>query len=452
MSWFDSFDTYPTGSVNIYEAYPKSIMTAAFLPTLNQATVTISPNGRRGGKALVYNLSSGAYGTYLTRGIVGPKTGREPYVRIGMAVFLQGGASLNGEENTGNELFTLRVAAQKRSSANVTYFEIDGVIQAFIDGIQWSPAKVPNGGQADGNIDAIPYRENALAFGVATDGFLRASLRNTSGLFGSWGPIVSRSTMQMPFDQWCHLEFSVFMGTPFTDDGFIYVWIDGQLAMQLTNVNLAIEANYDNIFYRARTTFENLLNGPRVASGSELYNADNRGYIEFRLYPAAVGGVSLLDDLYVLHDPTIPGNVPLGDLVGINLPVTANGSPQSSVIGGTTPAATRWESVETDDGNVTLVEFADSGDEDNYEHLALDSGLTVKALRVISRIRKSDAGAGAVTLSVDNTDGELVTNRLPVASVDNYETVSATFERDPLGAEWTSTTVNDAEIGVKRVL
>ena len=451
MSWFDSFDTYPTGSVNLYEVYPKSIMTAPFFPTLNQATVTISANGRNGGKALVANLTSANYSTYLTRGIVGPTTGREPYVRIGMAVYMQGGSSLNAEHAPGQILFSLRVAAQHRPSVNVTYFEIDNVIQAYIDGVSWSPAKVPDGGQADGNIDNIPYRSDALTIGISSDGFLRASTRNTNWPSGIFDPVISRSTVQMPFDQWCHLEFSVFMGTPDTDDGFIYGWIDGQLAMQITNVNLAIEAVYDNVFYRNPRLAEELLTGPRVSSGSQLYNADNRGYIEFRLHPSTAGGTNLIDDLYVLHDPTIPANAPLGDLVGITLPVTADGAFQNSTIGGTSPAATHWQSVETDDGDVTRVEFEEF-DEDAYEHDTLDSGLTVKALRLSARAKKSDNGAGALTLTATNTDGQLLGDRQDVVSVSSYSTVSATFERDPLGAEWTPVSVNDTEIGIKRSL
>lgn len=451
MSWFDSFDTYPTGNVNIYENYPRTIMTAPFLPTLNAANVEISPNGRRGGKALVANLSTGdGYAIYLTRGIVGPTVGREPYVRIGMAVFLQGGDSLLN--STGNVLFSLRVAAQHRESANVTYYEINNVIQAYVDGVQWSPAKVPDGKQVDGNIDSIPYRRDAFFIGVGSDGFLRASIGKEGSILANLTEtVISRSSVQIPFDQWCHLEFSVFMGTPDTNDGFIYGWVDGQLVMQATNINLAVEADYDNIFYRARTMFEQLLNGPRVASGSHLYNADNRGYIEFRLHPAAGSGTSLMDDLYVLHDPSIPGNVPLGDLVGIDLPVTADGNFQNSTIGGTSPAATHWQSVATDDGDVTRVEF-DEFDEDSYDHSTLSSGLTVKALRVIARAKKSDAGAGALSLTANNNDGGLLAERQGISSTASYITISNTFERDPLGAEWTPASINNTEIGIKRSL
>jgi hypothetical protein len=453
VSWFDSFDTYPTGQTNIYADYPRTVMTAPFRPTLNAASVTISPNGRRGGKSLVANLSTNSgYDIYLTRGIVGPTAGREPYVRIGMAVLMNGGGSLIGNFGQGQTLFSLRVAAQRRSSAFVTYYEVDGVIQAYIDGTNWSPAKVADNAQVDGLIDDILYRKDAFLIGIASDGFLRASV-GSRGYFSGTGtePVISRSTKQMPFDQWCHLEFSIFMGTPGESDGFIYGWMDGELVMQATDIYLGVEADYDNIFYRRRTTFESLLNGPRVASGSYLFNADNGGYIEFRLHPSGAGGTNLLDDLYVLHDPTIPGNVPLGDLVGINLPVTADGAFQNSTIGGTTPAATHWQSVETDDGDATRVEF-DEFDEDAYVHDALDSGLTVKALRVIARAKKSDDGAGALALTATNTDGGLLADRQDVRSTTEYITISDTFERDPLGNEWTPATVNDAEIGIKRAL
>jgi hypothetical protein len=454
VSWFDSFDTYPTGTVNLYDVYPKSVMLAPFLPRLEQATVTISANGRRGGKALVANMKNAAYGTYLTRGIVGPTTGREPYVRIGMAVYLTAGSSFNTGDDTGQRLFALRVAAQRRESAFVTYYEIDDVIQAYIDGISWSPANVPDGKQVDGNIDAIPYRKDALVVGVGSDGFLRVSLGDRSDTSGvGTAPLIVRSTKQMPFNQWCHLEFSLYMGAPMANDGFLYGWIDGEMAMQVENQNLSVEANYDNIFYRARTNpaLESLLNGPRVASGANLYNADNGGYIEFRLYPYDVGGTNLIDDLYVLHDQSIAPDEPLGDLVAIPLPVTADGASQDSVIGGTSPAATHWQSVETNDGDVTRIEMVPD-DSDLYVHDALDSGLTVKALRVVARAKKSGAGAGAITLSAANTDGTVEADPQNVLSTTEYVTLGDTFERDPLGAEWTPATVNDAELGITRAL
>lgn len=452
VSWFDSFDTYATGTVNLYQTYPKSVMISPFSGTLNQATVEISPDGRNGGKALIANMQSGAYGTYLTRGIVGPTSGREPYVRIGMAAYLTAGSSLNSEDGRGEVLFSLRVAAQHRESSYPPYYEIDGVIQSYVDGLTWQEAEPPDNAQEIGNINQLQYRKDALFVGVGADGFIRVSVGDRSDSLGNGShPIISRSTKQLPFNQWCHLEFSLFMGTPDTNDGFVYGWLDGELVLQLIETNLAVEANYDNILYRERTTFESLLNGPRVDAGSHLFNADNRGYVEFRLHPYNAGETNLIDDLYVLHDPSTPANVPIGDLVGIDLPVNADGTFQNSTIGGTTPAATHWQSVATDDGDLTRVEF-DEFDEDAYDHESLDVGLTVKALRVIARAKKSDGGAGAIRLTATNGDGGLVAERQDVNSTAEYITISDTFERDPLGNEWTPITVNDSEIGIKRAL
>jgi hypothetical protein len=452
VSWFDSFDTYATGVTSLLTRYPAST---------NSGDVRISQYGRRGGKALVLTPSNVAIRTTLARGISTPLSGREPYVRIGMAVYLLGGDSLNGPNEFGQQLFTVRVSAQHRSSVHVTYYEIGGVIQAYNDDTTWSPAKVPDFEQVDGIVENFVYRKPAIVIGVGSDGFLRisrAARQQPSPDFYNADFLIARSTRQMPFNQWCHLEFSIFMGTDGDPDGFIYGWIDGELAMQVNAVSLAVEADYDNLFYVSQR-FAGLLTGPRVASGSHLFNADNRGYCDFTIPPYGTASLaadspttySRMDDLYILTDPTTPDQ-PLGDLIGYPLPVIADGASQDSIIGGTSPAATHWQSVATDDGDVTRVAFGDEDDTDYYEPDDLDAGLTVKAVMVRATMKKSDGGAAQMALGITNTDGALEANPTDVTSSTAYGEYNVTFEKDPLGVDWTPTTVNDAEISARRVL
>lgn len=455
MSWFDSFDTYATGAVDLINRYPSSRENGV---ETGEADVRISAYGRGGGKALLLNPGSVATSTALIRGIDTPTEGRSPYIRAGMAVFLTEGTTFIGGFNTGEPLFGLRVAAQHRPSPNVTYYEIGGVVQSLNNDLTWSPVAPPDFVQVTGTIEGLTYRREALVLGVSSDGFLRVSLASTEGILGGeFDPFIARSTKQVPFDQWCHLELSLSMGTFGASDGFLYCWLDGELVMSVTNTSLAVEANYNVSPYTARTDAR-LLTAPREASGGQYFNADNGGYLDFVVYPYGTPRLgdsatetNRLDDLYILTDPT-NADQPLGDLVSILLPVVADGASQDSVISGTSPAATHWQSVATDDGDVTRVTFADAGDVDRYGMDTLDSGLTVKALQINARVKKSDGGAAVITLGAVNTGGTVEALGMDVTNTADYGTYSQTYEKDALGADWTPTTVNDAELRIRRVL
>lgn len=456
MSWLDTFDSYGVGSTSLLATYPNS---------LPNANARLSAYGRNGTEALVLNNES-TTGTarYYARGLETPTGGRTPYVRMGFAIYLNGGSRFTGDDSLGQRIVTLRVAGQRRPSPNVTYFEIAGVVQSLNNDNTWSAVAAPDYQQVTGVIEGCVYRRDAVMLGVSSDGFLRVSKSNTDGIFGSQEPVISRSTKQLQFDQWSHIELSLYLGAPDSNNGYVYVWLDGELVGSATDVLFSPEANYNISLYSPQSCFPDvsLLSGPREASGGQYYNADNQGLYDFCIHRSGALATGMgsdsptffnrLDDLYVITGPiaTAP-NVPLGDLVARPLAVVADGASQDSTIGGTSPAATRWQSVATDDGDVTRVEMVPD-DADQYVPDTLTGSPTVAAVRVRATVKKSDGGAGGVAVGLTNTDGAVESNTLDVDSASAYEVVDATFVTDALGASWTPATVNDAELTLRRVL
>lgn len=146
-----------------------------------------------------------------------------------------------------------------------------------------------------------------------------------------------------------------------------------------------------------------------------------------------------------------PENTWLGDIEAYYLFPNGAGSSSQGTIGGTSPAATRWQSLNevVADNAVTTVDFTTVTDKllMAYDDIPVTTGV-IYAVIPILRALKTSAGARAMRalayLSATQLNGS-----------DQYLSTSwvswqpDVWHRDPLGNVWTGANVNAAEFGVQ---
>lgn len=158
------------------------------------------------------------------------------------------------------------------------------------------------------------------------------------------------------------------------------------------------------------------------------------------------------DDL-IFHDTTgsAPENTWLGDSEVAYLFPNAAGDSSQGTIGGSSPAATRHESLDETppDEGVTTVEFTSSGDLllMNYQDLAITAG-TVYAVIPVPRAQKTAAGNRQFR-PVSKLAGVTMNGSNFVLSTSWVTFVPDVWHDDPSGAAWTATNINSAQFGVQ---
>ena len=167
---------------------------------------------------------------------------------------------------------------------------------------------------------------------------------------------------------------------------------------------------------------------------------------------AGTGWSGKVDDLYLFNTSGTTNNDFIGDVRCDYLKPDGAGAVSDSVIGGSSPAATRWESVadQTPDDDVTFVTLAAVDDEDSYTHEDLEFEVgTVYAVQGVAYARKSDSGIVGMrhTQRVNSLfdEGPI---RYPAGG--EYAYFLTPFDESADGA-WTVTKVNDSEFGLKVV-
>lgn len=160
-----------------------------------------------------------------------------------------------------------------------------------------------------------------------------------------------------------------------------------------------------------------------------------------------------MDDLIIQDNAgTAPENARLGD-VGIDAALPdGDGDDVAWDIGGSSPAATRWQSVDeipADDG-VTLIEGDVVGERNLCTHAAVSTTIAVAtfiAAMLVARVQKVTATDKKIKLC--NKSGVTVGYGpevdLTLANVDQ----AAIFHDDPGGSAWTDTNFNGAQAGVE---
>lgn len=166
-----------------------------------------------------------------------------------------------------------------------------------------------------------------------------------------------------------------------------------------------------------------------------------------------IGWSGYVDDVYLFNGTGATNNNFAGDLAVDFLRPNGAGVVSDSTIMGTSPAATRWQSVDdvVIDGNTTYVQFADEDTADSYTHEDLPyTTATIVGVQGVIAARKDDAGLVALchTTRVNSADLD-GPNRYPAGN--DYDLFLTPFDASADGA-WTLEKVQDSEFGVKRVV
>jgi hypothetical protein len=462
VSFFDTFDGYP---LSPNPTVMTGLVRQRWRLTASNIVRIISP-GRGTGNGL--DLRSNAAGpTGLLRvGLDGGVGGRFQTVQFGFAVFLGQNpssflslnpATLPAQVASGTLLAQVDVAAEQGANpvANALQTQecYDVGLDDFTEGVS-----TPNG-QQERVIEGARYFAPSLSLYVNQEGRLRVikGRYGQSIAFGnpSFGneEIFATTSRRVPLNQWSHIEVQANMGSVDGADGYCYVWIDGELAVEIdSGINFVVRGLMASSRSAAYTGGA-FLPYPTTRNGCTVYRADTQGFYCLGI-PASfpvTGNPVVLDDFYLYGSiPMTPG-VPFGDLVARELAPTADGSPQASTITGTAPAGTRWQSVLTDDADVTTVSLGAAGAEDQYVMQSVSGGDTIKAVQVFARVRKSDGGSAQVSVGLENGDGRLLGDGVTVESSSEHQTVAQTFPTDPAGDAWDAASVNAADAVVRRV-
>lgn len=165
------------------------------------------------------------------------------------------------------------------------------------------------------------------------------------------------------------------------------------------------------------------------------------------------GWAGRIDDLYVFNAAGTTNNDFIGDVRVEYRKPNGAGNASDSTIQGSTPAPTRWQSVDDQlpDGEVTYVSLEAIDDADSYAHedLPFDEA-DVYAVQHVAAARKSDAGLTAIkaTQRVNSLDDQ-GPERYPAGGEFAYQLTP--FDESADGA-WTLAKFNDSEFGVQRVV
>lgn len=165
------------------------------------------------------------------------------------------------------------------------------------------------------------------------------------------------------------------------------------------------------------------------------------------------GWAGKVDDLYVFNGAGDTNNDFIGDVRVDYLRPDGAGAAADSVIQGTSPAPTRWQSVDDTlpDAEVTCVTLEAVADEDSHTHEDLPyTSATVFGVQGVIAARKSDAGLAAIVhtqrVNAATDEGDL---HYPAGG--EFSFFLTPFDKAADNVAWDLTRINDSEFGVKRV-
>lgn len=248
---------------------------------------------------------------------------------------------------------------------------------------------------------------------------------------------------------WFVLEFLAVIGIT----GSVTVRINGKTVLNIAGVYTKNPGDYcEYVLRQPACPAESPLLWPNYAD-SVVVGGGTRG----GRYTSGLQGWTGAVDFLATFDErgTIDGSTFLGDIqVDDRLP-SGNGATQESTITGSTPAATRWQSVDdalTPDGDVTSVTFfRDTLGLDEYQlsALTIDSGATIYGVQpsVIGRT----SAPGFATAIVGARDGASTVDAVPILMRSpSFKYLASPLPLAPDGGDWTVAKVNAFNLRLKR--
>ncbi len=156
-----------------------------------------------------------------------------------------------------------------------------------------------------------------------------------------------------------------------------------------------------------------------------------------------------IDDMYILDSTgATPRNTFLGDVRVATIMPTADGAhTQWTPDSGSAHFSRVNETIA--DGDTSYVSDATPNDLDSYAFADIDGGATVYGLQVNLFARKDDAATRQIANLQRQASTDYVGSTVTLSST--YATYSQIFNQDPTAADWTPTTVNADEFGIKEI-
>lgn len=164
------------------------------------------------------------------------------------------------------------------------------------------------------------------------------------------------------------------------------------------------------------------------------------------------GGASgnLWDDLYIVDTAgASPRNAFLGDCRVYTKAASGTGANTAW----TASAGTAWQTIDEQaaNGDTDYIYSATPGDKSTFTFGALPANVgTVFGVQVAHEVRKDDAGARTVATVIRQSGTDYI-GATSAAIGTTYLTHSDIYNQDPTGTDWTVSTVDADEFGVKEV-
>lgn len=192
-------------------------------------------------------------------------------------------------------------------------------------------------------------------------------------------------------------------------------------------------------------------NAETIAAGN-LGTINPAAMTQFGLASLGNGGGSVVDDVYLL-DTTGSTNNTFLDRWQVDLLLPDGvGLRSASTIGGTTPAASRWEGARTPDQGVSYNNLAATDDSDSFSFEDLPyTESTIYGVQVVAQSRRSDSGFArmALTNDVNAATADASPALLTPSAGSAYAFAEAQLDAAADGA-WTLQKVQDSEFGYRR--
>ena len=198
-------------------------------------------------------------------------------------------------------------------------------------------------------------------------------------------------------------------------------------------------------------TVEVHLNGvAEITSTTGNFGTTNVDTINVKGNGSGTGATaSLFDDLYCVDTSgSSPRNTFLGDVRVETIYPTADGAHTAWTPNSGTTHFSRVDEAQAD-GDTTYVSDSTPGDLDTYVMGDIDTAATVFGVQTNLYARKDDANTRQIAPVVRQSGSDNVGATVTLSST--YVDYTQIYNQDPTAADWTPTTVNADEFGVKEI-
>jgi hypothetical protein len=247
------------------------------------------------------------------------------------------------------------------------------------------------------------------------------------------GTRLCTSSRSVPTGSWVYVEVPMNISAT---AGWCEIWLDGTLTASYYGTNTSRASSNGN-------TLSGLAAGARTVR------------IGCQISGSLVTNTFLYDDLYVCNTAGTVNNDRLGDVHVMSLLPTgasAAGGHTQFTIGGTTPAATNYQSVNEATPNVDVTYVADNtvGHVDTYAYADLPT--TASVVRGVAAqyvARKDDAGLRQIQAVVRQSGTDAYSPSVFNLGA-SYQSAQLIMETNPVtGLPWTVSDVNGDEFGFR---